>query len=80
MEKIGRTVENVIKDLVAGVFEDIDELKKEPKDALNLGKMLAYFECLSRLQGEVMGYEELFGLDGDLEDKYGLTEYLNRQE
>ena len=80
MEKIGRTAENVIKDLVAGVLEDIDELKKEPKDALNLGKMLAYFECLSRLQGEVMGYEEQFGLDCDLEEKYGLTEYLNRQE
>ncbi len=80
MKNIGRTVENVVKDLVFGVLEDIADLKKEPKNDLNFGKMLAYFECLSRLQGEVIGYEEQFGLDGDIEEKYGLTEYLNRQE
>ena len=79
MEKMGRTAENVIKDLVVGILEDIEALKKEPKNDVNFGKMLAYFECLSRLQGEAIGYEEQFGLDGDIEEKYGLTEYFNKE-
>ena len=62
MEKMGRTAENVIKDLVVGILEDIEALKKEPKNDVNFGKMLAYFECLSRLQGEAIGYEEQFVL------------------
>ena len=50
MKNIGRTVENVVKDLVFGVLEDITDLKKEPKNDLNFGKMLAYFECLSIIE------------------------------
>ncbi len=73
-----RTLDSVIHDLVAVLLENIDELKNEPKSDWNEGKMFAYFECLTRIQCEMMPNEERYGLDGDLEEKYGLTEYLNR--
>ena len=77
-KKIGRTLENVITDLVQGILFDIEQLKKEEVNELNTGKMFAYFECLSRIQGEVIEAPELFGLDGDIEKKYGMYEYLTK--
>lgn len=75
-----RTLNNVIKDLTSTILGYIEDLKKEPKTDWNTATMLAYFECLTAIKCEMLPNEARFGLDGNLEEKYGLNEYLNRKE
>ncbi len=42
--------------------------------------MLAYFECLTKVKRGLIPFEKLLGLDGHLETKFGLDEYLNRKD
>ena len=51
--------------------ENIEEIKDDDSD-IAFGQRLAYIECLEIIKGEIAGDENKFGLDGDLEKKFGL--------
>ncbi len=61
----------IVKDIVGAIKESIDEIKNESSD-FAMGQKLAYVECLEILKGLIAGDEERFGLEGDLEKKFGL--------
>lgn len=68
---LNRTVDMVVKDLVDLISESIQELDGD-KSEMAFGQRLAYVECLEMIRGEIAGNEEEFGLDGDLDKKFGL--------
>ena len=69
--KTSRTIDGLLTDLIAEIIDNINDLKGET-DLFANGQRLAYIECLEIIKGEIMGDEEKFGLDGDLEKKFGL--------
>lgn len=69
--KTNRTLDCLLEDLIALLIESIHELNDD-KSEFGRGQRLAYIECLEILKGEIAGDEEKFGLDGDLEKKFGL--------
>ncbi len=69
--KTNRTTDNLLEDTIDQIIENIEELKGDKSEFAN-GQRLAYIECLEILKGEIAGDEDKFGLDGDLEKKFGL--------
>ncbi|MBQ7770828.1 MAG: hypothetical protein IJ373_06545 [Clostridia bacterium] len=61
----------LVKDLIESITESFDE-KRDDNSDFAMGQKLAYVECLEILKGLIAGDEERFGLDGDLEKKFGL--------
>lgn len=70
--KTCRTVDNLLEDTIAQIVENLNDLKEDSSQFAK-GQKLAYIECLEILKGEIAGDEEKFGLDGDLEKKFGLV-------
>ena len=68
---LNRTIDMLVKDLVDLISESIQELEGD-KSEMALGQRLAYVECLEIIKGEIAGSEKEFGLDGDLDKKFGL--------
>ena len=68
---LNRTVDMLVRDLVELITESIEELNGD-KSEMAFGQRLAYVECLEMIKGEIAGSEEEFGLDGDLDKKFGL--------
>ena len=68
---LNRTVDMLVKDLVELISESIRELEGDNSE-MAFGQKLAYVECLEIIKGEIAGNEEEFGLDGNLEKKFGL--------
>lgn len=66
-----RTVDCLLMDMIELIKENIDELKGDNSE-IAFGQRLAYVECLEIIKGEIMGDEAAFGLDGDLDKKFGL--------
>lgn len=73
MAKTDDRIELFLKDNIQEIIEDIEELKGDRSEFAN-GQRLAYIECLEKFKRWVAGDEERFGLDGDLEKKFGLTD------
>ncbi len=71
MEKSNELIKGFIKDSVEELTEDINELKGDKSEFAN-GQRLAYVECLEMFKRWVAGNEEEYGLDGDLDKKFGL--------
>ena len=69
--KTNRTLDYLLEDMIAELIEDIHELDDDKSD-FGRGQRLAYIECLEIIKREVAGDEEKFGLDGNLEKKFGL--------
>lgn len=71
MTKIDETIELFLNDSIQEIIEDINDLKGD-KSEFARGQRLAYIECLEKFKRWVAGDEEKFGLDGDLDKKFGL--------
>lgn len=69
--KTSRTLDCLLEDLIAELKNNIHELDDD-KSEFGRGQRLAYIECLEIIKGEIAGDEEKFGLDGNLEEKFGL--------
>lgn len=69
--KTQRTIDCFIEDMIEQLKGSIKELDRDDSD-IAFGQRLAYIECLEIIKGEIAGDEEKFGLDGDLEKKFGL--------
>ena len=70
--ELNRTIDMLVKDLVDLISENIQELEGD-KSEMAFGQRLAYVECLDIIKSEIAGSEKKFGLDGDLDKKFGLT-------
>lgn len=71
MGKSNELIKGFIKDSIAELTENIEELRNDKSEFAN-GQRLAYVECLEMFKRWVAGDEETYGLDGDLEKKFGL--------
>lgn len=69
--KTSRTLDCLLEDLIAELKNNIHELDDD-KSEFGRGQRLAYIKCLEIIKGEIAGDEEKFGLDGNLEEKFGL--------
>lgn len=71
MEKSNELINGFIKDSIEELKENINDLKEDKSEFAN-GQRLAYVECLEMFKRWVAGNEEEYGLDGDLDKKFGL--------
>ena len=57
-------------DIVSQIKESADEVKKEERNDLNFGKLLAYAEALSIIRDVYSGDLAKIGLDFDVDKRY----------
>lgn len=63
--------DELLKEVVDGIIENINELDDSKSDFV-MGQRLAYVASLGYIKAAVMDRAEKFGLDGDLDKKFGL--------
>ena len=62
---------NIIKDFIYDIKENLEEIREEKSDDLNYGQRLAFAHMLRTIKGYILEeqYKD-FGLDIDIDKKY----------